>query len=289
MAAIIFISGLCMLFTLVLINVCIYYRLFFPVYKLIKEIKSFSVHKLSKISVPKTSTREFAVLSEEISKMSEKIIFDYTSMKEFTENMTHEIQTPLAIINTKVERCLQDKALTEEQANLLSSAAKAVNKLFNISKGLTLLSKLDNKQYIDPTEINITQFVHQRINYLSDFIEQKGLILTENYANEITVAMDLSLCEILIDNVLKNAIRHNIQGGKISITAHGTSLTISNNGAPPKTNTDDFFKRFNSKGTNTTLGLGLSIVKKIIEYFNFKLEYTFLNEIHAVKIDFDKK
>lgn len=289
MSAIIFISGLCMLAALVLINVLIYHRLFSPVYKLIKEIKTFSVYKLTKISVPKTSTSEFKVLSEEISKMSEKIISDYTSMKEFTENMTHEIQTPLAIINTKIERCLQDKALTEEQANLLSGAAKAVNKLFNISKGLTLLSKLDNQQYVDVTEINISQFIRQRIIYLSDFIEGKGIVLTENYTSDITVSMDSSLCEILIDNLLKNAIMHNIQGGRIIITSQNNSLTILNDGITPKTGTDIFFKRFHSNGANTTLGLGLSIVKKIIEYYNFTIEYRFENGMHFIRVNFNKK
>lgn len=289
MSAIIFISGICMLAALVLINVIIFHKLFSPVYRLIKDVKSFSVHKLTKISVPKTSTKELAVLSEEISKMSEKIISDYTSMKEFTENMTHEIQTPLAIINTKIERCLQDKALTEEQANLLSGASKAVNKLFNISKGLTLLSKLDNQQYVDVTEIKIGAFIRQRISYLNDFIERKEIILTEDYANDVTVKMDHSLCEILIDNILKNAIRHNIQGGRVIITLKNNSLIISNDGLAPKTNTDDFFKRFYSQGTNTTLGLGLSIVKKIIEYYSFNIDYQFANEMHSIRIDFEKQ
>jgi signal transduction histidine kinase len=286
MSAIIFISGICMLAALVLINVIIFHKLFSPVYRLIKDVKSFSVHKLVKISAPKTSTKELAVLSEEISKMSEKIISDYTSMKEFTENMTHEIQTPLAIINTKIERCIQDKALTEEQANLLSGASKAVNKLFNISKGLTLLSKLDNQQYIDVTDIKIGTFIRQRISYLNDFIERKEIILTEDYANDFSIKMDHSLCEILIDNVLKNAIRHNIQSGRIIITLKNNSLIISNDGLVPKTNTDDFFKRFYSHDTNTTLGLGLSIVKKILEYYDFGIQYEFSHEMHSVSIRF---
>jgi signal transduction histidine kinase len=286
MSAIIFISGLCMLTALVLINVIIFHRLFSPVYRLIKDVKSFSVHTLTKISIPKTSTKELAVLNEEISKMSEKIISDYASMKEFTENMTHEIQTPLAIINTKIERCLQDKALTEEQANLLSGASKAVNKLFNISKGLTLLSKLDNQQYVDVTEIKIGAFIRQRIGYLHDFIERKEITLTEDYTSDFIVKMDHSLCEILLDNLLKNAIRHNIQGGRITITLKNNFLIISNDGLAPKTNTDEFFKRFYSHGTNTTLGLGLSIVKKIIEYYGFGIQYEFSHEIHSIRINF---
>lgn len=286
MSAIIFISSLCMLVILVSVNLFVYYKLFSPLYQLIRDIKNFSVQQLQKITSPKTSTNEFIELGDEVSKMSEKMIFDYTSMKEFTENITHEIQTPLAVINSKIERCIQDENLTNEQAVLLTDASKAVHKLFNINKGLTLLCKIDNKQYNTPKEINITKLTQQRIHFFIDFIENKKIKLVENYKDEITVLMDVSLSEILIDNLLKNAIQHNFQEGKIFITVQNNQLIIANSGEVPTESTDKSFNRFYSQKPHQSLGLGLSIIKKIVDYYGYNMSYNYMEGLHEVTINF---
>lgn len=289
MAAIIFISGLSMLAILVLINVFVFNKLVSPVYQLIKDIKSFSIQQHKKIIPPTTSTIEFISLGQEISQMSEKMISDYASIKEFTENITHEIQTPLAVINSKIERCLQDENLTNEQAVLLVEASKSVNKLFNINKGLTLLSRLDNKQFNNPIEINLNNLIQQRVLYFSDFIENKKLTLIEESSIELKIIMKESLSEILIDNLLKNAIQHNIQKGKILITTHNNTFIISNTGVEPKDSTEKYFNRFHSQNPNQSLGLGLSIVKKIVEYYGYKISYNYQNSLHTITVDFNQK
>jgi len=288
MSAIIFISGICMLTILVLINVLVYYKLFSPLYQLIEEIKDFSVQKLQKIKSPKTSTQEFEMLGTEVSKMSEKMISDYTSVKEFTENITHEIQTPLAVINSKIERCLQDENLSNQQALLLSEASKYVNKLFNINKGLTLLSKLDNKQFNNPINIKLSNLIEQRLSFFSDFIENKNISVVKDISEDIPVLMKESLSEILVDNVLKNAIQHNIQNGQILITTKNGLFSVSNTGIVPKDSTEKYFERFHSQNQNQSLGLGLSIVKKIVEYYGYSITYNYNNELHIVAINFNK-
>ncbi len=288
MSAIIFISGLCMLAILILINVLVFNKLFSPVSQLIKDIKNFSIQQNKKINPPVTSTIEFVSLGQEISRMSQKMISDYTSIKEFTENITHEIQTPLAVINSKIELCLQDKNLTNEQAVLLAEASKSVNKLFNINKGLTLLSRLNNKQFNNPIEINLNNLIHQRIIYFSDFIENKKLTLTEKSTNEIVINMKESLSEILMDNLLKNAIQHNIQNGKILIETHNNVFSISNTGDEPKDSTEKYFDRFQSQTQNQSLGLGLSIVKKIVEYYGYSISYNYENNLHTIAVDFNQ-
>lgn len=289
MELIMFVSALSMILILLLINLIVFNKLFAPLYKLIHEIETFSVQKLKRIQVPKTSTIEFEALGTKVGDMSEMIISDYTSMKEFNENITHEIQTPLAVISSKIERCLQDKNLTEEQAIAISDATKAVNKLFGISKGLSLLSKLDNQQYPTLNEIEITQFTHQRINYFSDFIETKKIKLEEQYTSPITINIDSSLCEILIDNLIKNAVKHNVDSGTLYIKSENNTLTISNTGAVPTVSTEVFFKRFSKYGDANSLGLGLSIVKKIADYYSFKIDYTFKDGLHSVAVSFSNK
>ena len=278
-----------MLAILVAVNVFVYYKLFSPVNKLIDDVKNFSVQELKKIIPPKTSTQEFAILSNEISKMSEKMISDYSSVREFMENMTHEIQTPLAVINSKIERSFQIKDLTEEQAILLSDAAKAVNKLFMINKGLTLLCKLDNKQFNSSSDVNLNQLIHQRILYFFDFIKNKDITVSDEFLSEITILMDPSLSEILIDNLIKNAIQHNFQNGNIYIHVENNQLIISNTGEIPKEPTTSYFSRFYSQKPYQSLGLGLSIIKKIVTYYGYSISYNYENDLHKIKIDFNKQ
>lgn len=286
MPLIMMISGLIMSLLLVLINVLIYNKMFFPVRKLISDIEKFSITDQKAIAPVKTSTYEFSILSSKISKMSQKILNDYKSMKEFTENMGHEVQTPLAVISSKIEHSMNDENLSSEQAKRLGDALKAVNKLYNLNRGLVLLSRLENRQYSQNEKVNIVELVHQRTGYFSDFIENKNLDLSENYPNQIVVDIDPSLCEILIDNILKNAIRHNIHNGKILISTKAQTLIISNTGEVPKGSTDDFFNRFYTQKTNESLGLGLSIVKKICEYYNFDIHYHYENGFHTVTLFF---
>ena len=283
---ILFISGIIMLAVITLINIIVYNKLFFPVYALIRKMNAFSIQKLHKIEPPKTNTYEFQKLAEIISTMSQKNIDDYVVMKEFTENMAHEVQTPLAVISSKIEQCLQDKNLSENQALLLGEANKSLNKLFNLNKGLSLLSKLDNKQYHTTNTININTIVKERIGYFSDFIENKKIQLSELYSNDIVITMDAALAEIVIDNLLKNAIKHNFENGKIFIKTEGKTLLISNTGEAPIVSTEHYFNRFYSKNANESLGLGLSIVKKIIEYYHFKINYVYSNEEHQISINF---
>ena len=217
------------------------------------------------------------------------MISDYGAVKEFMENMTHEVQTPLAVINSKIERCLQDENLSEEQAILLSDAAKSVNKLFHINKGLTLLSKLENKQFNNAVDINLKSLIQERINYFSDFIENKKITLNQNYQEDITIVMKLSLAEILIDNLIKNAIQHNYNNGAISISVEQHKLKIANTGDVPKAPTTSYFNRFYSQKPHQSLGLGLSIIKKIVEYYDYKISYAYQEEMHTITIDFLKE
>lgn len=289
MEAIIFISGLIMLIVMTALNILVYYKLFLPFNKLIKDVEDFSIQSLKKIIPQKTTTHEFKILGEKVNLMSEKIINDYKSAKEFTENITHEIQTPLAVINSKIERCIQDKNLTEEQAVLLNGITKAVNQLFNISKGLTLLAKLDNRQYTNLDNINLKELIAKRIRYFTDFIENKNLILIENYEHEVNIVMDCSLAEIMIDNIFKNAIMHNYTEGKILINITNGQLIISNTGEEPTDPTEEFFTRFYTQQKYKSLGLGLPIVKKITEYYDFEIKYYFKNQLHSICINFNKK
>ena len=150
------------------------------------------------------------------------------------------------------------------------------------------MSRLENKQFNDPIEINLTELIKQRLNYFSDFTENKKLSITTNFAQEVVIKMQESLSEILIDNLFKNAIQHNTQNGNILVTIQNNTLCIANSGIVPKDSTDKYFERFHSQTPNQSLGLGLSIAKKIVEYYGYSINYNYHNDLHTIVVDFNQ-
>lgn len=280
------ISALLMVIAIVLVNIFIYRRIWAPFYSTLKELKNFNLSKKELIKLPITKTTEFNQLNHAINLMAEKISHDYLALKEFTENASHEIQTPLAVINSKIEMCLQDKNLSSEQGKLLIEASYAVTSLVNLNKSLITLTKLDNNQIDLPTEINVSDKIYNRLNLFEEFIQEKDIDLDLKIDNGVAIKINKDLAGILFDNLIKNAIKHNIQsGGKISVEVTKEHIKIANTGAEPKVNTDKFFERFYKDSNQESLGLGLAIVKKICDIYGFKISYNYSNNIHTITIN----
>jgi signal transduction histidine kinase len=280
------ISAILMIVSIVLVNIFIYKKIWAPFYFTLKQVRNFNISKRDTINFPKTKTTEFHQLNIAIKLMAEKILKDYLSLKEFTENASHEIQTPLAIINSKIEICLQDTSLSSEQAKLLIEASHAVNALVNLNKGLITLTKLDNNQIDLPSEVNLHDKIFKRLSLFEDFIQEKDIDVNYKIDKTVTVKINSALAGILFDNLIKNAIKHNFKGGKINIEITKEFFKISNTGAKPKIDTDKFFERFYKENTDGSLGLGLAIVKKICEIYGFKITYDYTDEMHIITLVF---
>jgi len=279
------ISAILMILAIVFINTFIYKKIWAPFYHTLKQLKYFSLSKKEIIKFPTTNTTEFSQLNNAITLMAEKISLDYLALKEFTENASHEIQTPLAVINSKIEMCLQDKHLSSEQGRLLIEASYAVNSLVNLNKSLITLTKLDNNQIDPPSEVNISDKIYERLNLFEEFIQEKDIDINLRIDKNVSLKMDVILAGILFDNLIKNAIKHNIdKGGKITIEVTNQQIKIANTGAEPKANTAKFFERFYKDGTQESLGLGLAIVKKISDIYGFNISYNYNEGMHEVTL-----
>ncbi len=279
------ISAMLMVGAIVLVNIFIYKKLWSPFYKILKALQSFNISKQDAIKLPATNTEEFNRLNRSITLMAEKISRDYFSLKEFTENASHEIQTPLAVINSKIEMCLQDEHLTPEQANLLMEASQAVNTLVSLNKGLVTLAKLDNNQVDIPSDVNVYEKLLDRLNVYEDFIQEKDIDVRMKIDKTVNIKINPSFSVILFDNLIKNAVKHNYnQGGKINIEVTKEFIKIENTGTKPKVNTDKFFERFYKDSNKESLGLGLAIVKKICEIYGFKIVYNYASDFHSITL-----
>jgi signal transduction histidine kinase len=170
---------------------------------------------------------------------------------------------------------------------IIQSVYNASNKLSSLNKGLLLLSKIENNQFIDLENIQFKQIIEKNLEHFEDLITIKNLRMEKEYQTIPFHQMNPILADILITNLIQNAIRHNIKDGFIKIVLTENSVKISNSSNSTVRNTNELFDRFKkSDDSADSIGLGLSIVKEICENFNIDLNYRSENNIHIIKLSF---
>jgi signal transduction histidine kinase len=253
-------------------------------------IKDFSVHTSDYKKLEPSEIEEFSELNSSINHMTSKMSSDYKNQKKFTENASHEFQTPLAIIKGKIDLLLQENTLKEEAMTLLISIEEATSRLSRINKSLLLLSKIENQQY-EKTDTVAVLPVLEKVKALNeDFILDKNIELVDEAIAELDFKINSELCFILISNLIQNAIRHNVKNGQITISIKDQALLISNTGSLEALNEVSIFERFEKKSSNVnSIGLGLAIVKEIANANSIEVVYRYENNRHTFSLTQFKK
>lgn len=235
------------------------------------EIESFSLSLGKDISLLKSDTEEFERLNNVVVDFTRKLKSDYTMLKEFTENASHEIQTPLSIALLNLEEILQQD-LKEETFQKVAKSISALKRLSTLNQSLILLAKIENKQFISDKEISFKEIVTHKEEEFSMLFETKALDVKFQAEQDFTVKMNEQLADLLINNLFSNAVNHNVKGGNIRIFMQAGSLEICNTGENNLLTDDTIFNRF-VRGNPKSYGLGLAIVKKICETHNLDIHY----------------
>ncbi|GAA4795580.1 hypothetical protein GCM10023231_25030 [Olivibacter ginsenosidimutans] len=257
-----------------------------PFNQTLKNIQKFNIKKKQPLTLVPTATQEFKELNCFLKKMTDKAIKEYGLAKEFSENASHELQTPLAILRTKLE-LLTETNIQSDQAVLLADMQNAIEKLSRINHSLLLLTKLENHEFEAAEDIDFTRYVRELATIYEDRIAIKELSFVPQIDKHVYIKMNASLADMLFDNLLSNAIRHNMKNGVIDLTVNQTGIYISNTGPAPFCPTAELFQRFKkSDQCSNSIGLGLSIVKRICELNNFEVSYIYENERHIVSVIF---
>ncbi|MCU0446599.1 MAG: HAMP domain-containing histidine kinase [Microscillaceae bacterium] len=264
-------------------------RIWHPFNQTLAQIKNFNLRDKKKLELPHTNIVEFDELNRLVGEMTEKIRQDYNSLKEFTENASHELQTPLAIIQSKLEILIENPNTTEEQSKLIESAYEATSKLSRLGRALALLTRIENQEFSDFQTLNFQQVLAKNLEHFKELLELRQIKLTTHTAAEVVLQIDPSLADMLLSNLLKNAIRHNIPQGKIEIDLCNQKFLIRNTGKPLQVPPHTLFERFQKDNpASGSLGLGLAIVKKICEVNQFLIHYTCEAGWHQVEVVFHK-
>lgn len=257
-----------------------------PFYDTLKKLQHFNLRSRTKLDFKPTRTREFNELNKFVGKMTDKAVDDYISLKEFSENASHELQTPLAIIRSKLE-LMSEFNIGGEQAVLISDMQNAVDRLTRINRSLVLLARLENNEFECRELLDISRYARETVNTFCDLVTIKGLTMDYRIEERVEVKLHTALVDILLNNLIGNAIRHNEPGGHISIELTSRRLLISNTGAEPQGQPEEMFQRFR-KGTmcQNSVGIGLSIVKQICDMNGFTINYRYETGHHIISIDF---
>ena len=234
-----------------------------------------------------TGITEFNQLNSELSNLIEKVSQAYSNQKQFVENASHEIQTPLAIIRSKLELLINEPGLTEKKAALLADITEANERLSQMNKSLLLLAKIDNNQFPEQEAINISELLEKMLNNYRDHYDNFPALET-TIEPGIYITANRALIEILFSNLIKNAVIHNIPGGYIHIYLNDIAFSIKNTGHPLAEIPEQLFERFRKGTTDAkTTGLGLALVKQIAQLYRMALQYVHENGIHHIKVTFD--
>lgn len=230
---------------------------------------------------------EFDELNEVLIQLTQKIANDYRSLKQFSEDASHEIQTPLAIITAKLETLVNDHNLNEKQSDTIRSIFSSVRRLSRLNQGLVLLTKIENNQFVEITPLSINLLTEEKLKDFQELMELKDIQCEMNEKKELMLEANPVLSDILINNLLSNSINHNQANGQIRIAISSTKLEISNSGNRSIQNPDRLFTRFYKENSMAkSVGLGLAIVNKICEVHGWKIEYRFDQKMHHFQIQF---
>jgi signal transduction histidine kinase len=260
-------------FATLLFNWLISKRLWQPFRVSLQKVRSLELQKIEAIRFEETDTEEFNELNASLNTMVQKIQADYMNMKEFTENAAHEMQTPLAVAQSKLELLLQDSRLDDSQVQTIAQASTALSRLSKLNQSLLLLAKIENNQFEATESISLSDITQKYLRLFDEMIKDKKLVVETNMDGDFTARLHPFLADSLISNLLGNAIKYNVESGRVNIQITNSEYCISNTSHLPAIDPQHLFQRFKTSGTNNSTGLGLAIVKTIVDTSHLSISY----------------
>lgn len=259
-----------------------------PFYHTLSQLATYSVQGNRELRLRESNIDEFQELNSVIEKLLRRIEGDYKRLKQFTENASHEIQTPLSVIQNQVELLFQDEKLPEDKRVRIGEINKMAGRLSRLNSALLLLTKIENEQYTQREALNISLLIKNLITQYRELAKEKNITIEADLEANVTINMNADLAEMLFRNLLSNAIKHNYSGGSVIATLTPHSLIICNTGPDPGMDPSQLFNRFRKGNTDfDSLGLGLSIVHTIVVANTFKIDYRYKSGRHTLEIMFD--
>jgi len=249
-----------------------YWRPFFATLGVLQQYKLDQHHAPT---LPATRIPEFQALNTAIARVLGRHQRLYQRQREFAENAAHELQTPLAILRTKLDLLVQAPGLTEEQASHIEPLLAVTQRLTHLSRSLLLLTHLDQQLYFATDTVDLAAVVRTQLGQLAEQLDMEDIRLEMELVPRLLVSANRSLIDILVSNLLSNAIRHNQRGGELRVELTAHQFTVENTGRAQALPADQLFARLRPRPDRLpgSVGLGLPIARQICETCGFILSY----------------
>jgi signal transduction histidine kinase len=264
-------------------------RIWKPFHETLNRLNNFEAEKSESIPFEESKIVEFNEHNKSIHELSRRVHQSFVSQKQFLENASHEMQTPLAIIQSQSELLITDSALTQIQSEKITRILDSTQRIAKLNKALQLISKIENAQFIDVERCNLKNIVEKILGYFDGQQEHLNISVGLNL-NEADLAANSTLVEVLITNLIKNAFLHNVANGRIDLSLQTSKLVITNSSSQTELPKDRIFQRFFKRGQHTeSWGLGLAISKRICDLNGWTLSYAASDTEHTFSVDFISK
>lgn len=259
-------------------------RLWIPFDDTLKKIEKFTLGKDPLPQFMPTNIKEFDRLNRSITNLINRNISSYKVQKEFTENASHEMQTPIAVFRSKLDLLMQED-LNERELNIVQQLNDTTSRVSRLNRSLLLLAKIENNQYESKEKVDVAAFIQDNLPQYAQIYSEKIVFNSRKEHNSPVVA-NRPLLEALINNLVINALRHNIPNEPIRIDWESPLLIISNKAIGGCLDKANLFRRFHHTSGEKGNGLGLAIVKAICDYHRWTVDYTFSEGEHHFTVRF---
>ena len=267
-----------LLIGMVLLNRWLSHRLWSPFRRTLAALRGYDLQQHQPLALPAPRVAEFAELNQALNTLSQRLVAEYETLREFTANAAHETQTPLAIMQAQLEQLLQVPALAEDSgtAALITDLYGATLRLSRLHQALGLLSKIENRQFPDAVPVRLDELLTEKMAQLEPLFDARELRYGLDISQApVVVHMHPGLADSLLQNLLQNAIKHNVRGGELAVFLSRKELKITNTGPAVAGDPSRFFERFRKhNAASESPGLGLSIVQQICGYYGWNIRYS---------------
>ena len=275
-----------LLIAILLINIWVFHRIMKPFYRLLEWLDNFRLDKKNEPLDNPTNTTEFRKLNVAVNRFAVHSEEIFEQQKQFIGNASHEIQTPIAVCQNRLEMLMEDETLTEQQMGEIVKTCQTLEYVSKLNKSLLLLSKIDNSQFAETKEISLNEVLHRYSDDYREVYHYRGITLDIQEKATFRVQMNETLAVVLVTNLLKNAFVHNIDKGMIRVEITSSSIRFGNTGADVALDDKRIFERFyqGSRKREGSTGLGLAIVHAICRQCRLQVRYRFLDGMHWLEV-----
>lgn len=275
---------------MMLINRQVNRRVWMPFYHTLTRLKNYRVDRHDSLNLPAHAISEINRLNQSLNHLTQHNHHLYMAQKEFTEDASHELQSPLASMQANLDLLWQTSPLNEHQIKLLDNITRAVSRMNRFNRALLMLAKITNNQYADKIAVDIDAVVENALAQLDDAMRQKRIALTVNRLSSVVVMADKTLMELLVNNLIYNAVRHTSPHGHIAVEIFDDTFCVKNTAQDGALNAEKLFRRFQKQTDDAdSIGIGLEICKKICDFYDFIILYSFENKHHVFSVRFSRK